>query len=132
MEQTMTTLYLTPGDSFVYATTIDDEDGEDFNLAGSTLRFTIKRRVSDANSAAMAALYWISGGASDGITVGTPANGGASIVLTPYQTYPFVQASYVWDLEVEDAADVVRTVDHGVIVVRPRATHLTTTTTPAP
>jgi len=123
----MNTLYLTPGDDFVYSATIDDEDGVDYPLTGATLWFTVKRRLSDPDTDAIAKLYWISGGLSDGISVATPANGGASIRLTPTQTDDFEQAAHYWDLQVTDGAGVVRTVDHGVLVVRPRATARLTT-----
>jgi len=124
----MTTLLtLIPGDDFVYTATVDDALGVDYNLTGSTLWLTVKRRVSDADDNAIAKLYWISGGAASGITVGTPTTGSAVIRLTAAQTAAFAQASHVWDLQHKDAAGVVRTVGHGVLMVLPRSTARVTT-----
>ena len=89
--------------------------------------FTVKRRLSDTDANAITKLYWVSGGAASGITVATPANGGAVILIAALTTAAFLQASYRWDLQLKDTAGIVRTVDSGVIVVRPKATVRTTT-----
>lgn len=123
----MTTLRLTMADDFVYIVTIQDEDGVAYNLVDCTLWWTAKRRKSDDDSAAIAKLYWISGGASDGITVVTPANGQATIRLTPTQTDDFTAYPHVWDLQLKDASGVIRTVDSGVLYVSRSVTVRTTT-----
>ena len=123
----MTTLYLTPGDDFTYTVTITDADGNAYNLTGATLWFTAKRRVSDADADAVAALYWVSGGASDGITVSSPSTGVAEIAIAAADTLDFVQAAHRWDLSISDSAGIVRTVDQGVMVVRPAVTDRLTT-----
>ena len=53
----MTTLYLVPGDDFLYSATVTDEHGDAYSLAGATVRFTVKRRISDADADALAAIY---------------------------------------------------------------------------
>ena len=118
----MTTLYIVPGDDFVYTATVLDDDGDAYNLTGATLWFTVKRRKSDADTSAIAQLYWISGGASSGITVATPATGIAAIRIAAADTDEITQAAHSWDLQLKDAAGVVRTVDHGTLVVLNRAT----------
>ena len=118
----MTTLYLVPGDDFLYTATVTDENGDAYSLAGSTLWFTVKRRKSDADTSAIAQLYWISGGASSGITVATPATGIAAVRIVAASTTAIVQAAHSWDLQLKDAAGVVRTVDFGTLVVLSRAT----------
>ena len=118
----MTTLYLVPGDDFLYTATVTDENGDAYSLAGSTLWFTVKRRKSDADASAIAQLYWISGGASSGITVDTPATGIAAIRIAADDTDEIVQAAHSWDLQLMDAAGVVRTVDFGTLVVLNRST----------
>ena len=118
----MTTLYLVPGDDFIYTATVTDEAGDAYNLTGSTLWFTVKRRKSDADASAIAQLYWISGGASSGITVATPATGVAAVRIVAADTDEITQAAHSWDLQLKDAAGVVRTVDFGTLVVLNRAT----------
>jgi hypothetical protein len=121
------TLYLTPGDDFSYTATIDDEAGADYNLTDCSVWFTVKRRQSDADIAAIVSLYWVSGGASSGITVATPSNGGVAIRITAAQTAAIVQAAHRWDLQLKDAAGAVRTIDAGVMVIQKRATIRVTT-----
>ena len=118
----MTTLYLVPGDDFLYTATVLDDDGDAYNLTGATLWFTVKRRKSDADASAIAQLYWIDGGASSGITVATPATGIAAVRIVAASTTAIVQAAHFWDLQLKDAAGVVRTVDFGTLVVLSRAT----------
>lgn len=122
-----TTLYLTPGDDFVYTATVVDEDGDPYDLSGATLWWTAKARLSDADDDAVAALYWVSGGSASGITVATPATGEAAIRLTPDETDDFTQRAHHWDLQLSDAVGVVRTVDSGLIIVRAGATLRVTT-----
>lgn len=118
----MTTLFLVPGDDFLYTATILDEDGTAFDLTGATVWFTAKRRRTDADDDAIAKLHWASGGTSAGITVTTPNTGVAAIRLTPSQTDDFSQAAHVWDLQVSDALGRIRTVDSGALVVWPGVT----------
>jgi hypothetical protein len=125
----MQILYLTPGDDFVYTAPILDTAGVAYSLTGATLWFTVKRRLDNdpTDADAIAKLYWVSGGASSGITVATPSTGVAVIRLTPTQTDDFVQAAYHWDLQLQDTGGVRRTVDSGRIVVLRTATMRVTT-----
>lgn len=124
----MTTLYLTPGDDFVYIATVTDDDGAAYSLVGTTLWFTAKRRISDPDADAIAALYWVSGGASDGISVTAPSSGVAEIAIDTTGTLDFVQAAHRWDLQIEGTDGKRRTVDSGVLVIRPGVTTRVTTT----
>jgi hypothetical protein len=123
----MTTLFLTPADDFVYTTTITDEDGAAYDLSGSTLWFTVKRRKSDADADAVAKLYWVSGGSADGISVASEESGEAAIRLTPTETDDFAYDAHYWDLQLQDAAGVIHTVDEGILIVRRSVTGRTTT-----
>ena len=84
----MTTLILRPGDDFVYTASVTDEDGEPFNRTGCALWFTVKRRLSDADADALAALYWTSEDA-DGITVSDEVSGVAEIAIDAGTTAEF-------------------------------------------
>lgn len=123
----MKTLFLTPADDFVYTASVTNEDGGPYDLTGSTLWFTVKRRKSDADSAAIAKLYWVSGGSAAGIGVADPSSGEAVVTIAATGTGNFAQSAHVWDLQLKDANGIVRTVDRGVIVVRPAVTTRTTT-----
>lgn len=122
----MTTLILRPGDDFTYTASVTDEDEEPFDLTGCTLWFTVKRRLSDADEDAMAALYWTSEDA-DGITVSDEASGVAEIAIDADATAEFTQAAHRWDLQIEDTGPKKRTVDSGILVVMPAVTMRTTT-----
>ena len=101
--------------------------GAAYNLTGCTLWWTLKRDVSADDTDALIKLYWVSGGASDGITVATPANGQALVTLTPAQTDALGAATYQWDLQLKDGANRVFTVDSGQLVVKPDVTRRSTT-----
>lgn len=120
-------LTLTIGDTFQYTATITDDAGDAYDLLDCTLWFTVKRRKGDTDANATAKLYWVSGGASAGITVDDPATGEATVELTPAQTDDFVQAAYHYDLQVEDQDGDFFTIDQGVIVAQPGVTTRITT-----
>lgn len=87
--------------------TILDTTGAALNLTGATLWFTVKALgdVSTDDSTALIKLYWISGGASSGITVATPANGVMAISVTPALAATLAaNTSYKWDVKVKTAA----------------------------
>lgn len=124
-------MQLTIGDTFQYTVSITDDAGDPYDLLDCTLWFTAKRRYSNAatvdDSDAIAALYWVSGGASDGIAVDDAATGEAVITLTPAQTSAFAQAAHQYDLQLSDFDGDIHTVDQGTIVVLPGVTTRTTT-----
>lgn len=120
-------LLLTIGDTFQYTATIADDAGDPYDLLDCTLWFTVKRRTGDSDVNAIAKLYWISGGASAGITVDDVTNGEAVVELTPTQTAAFVAASYKYDLQISDQDGDLFTIDQGDIVSRPGVTQRTTT-----
>lgn len=123
----MTTLLLRVGDDFLYTATVRDRAGGLFDLTGSTLWITIKRYRSDADADAIACLYWQDGIGAAGISVADESTGEADIRLTPSQTLLFEQAAYVWDLQIQDAAGAIRTVDRGTLVAQMSVTTRTTT-----
>lgn len=121
------TLFLTPGDDFIYTATLTDADGEAYSLNGCTVWFTVKRRISDSDDNATAKAYWVSGGASSGITVASPTSGQIDVRLTPATTALFVTAAYYWDLQTKDTDGIISTVAEGRIVVDQGVTTRTTT-----
>lgn len=124
---TLTTLFVTPGDSFTHIETVTDVDGAAYPLAGCKLWFTVKRRRTDADINAIAALAWVSGLSSTGITVDDLNTGVVTITIPPTGTLGFVQAAHYWDLQLQEASGAVRTVASGMIVVRRGVTTRTTT-----
>lgn len=123
----MTTIFLTQSDDLVYDVAMSTEAGAPYDLTGSTLWFTAKRRRSDADAGALVKLYWVSGGSADGISSDDQTTGEVVIRLSPAQTAAFVQAAHYWDLQLKDAAGVIRTIDSGVVVVLPAVTDRLTT-----
>ncbi len=120
----MTTLILTPNDTFRYTVTVIDSVGTPYPLTGATVWFTARKRIGAVDPAAYC--YWVDGGAAVGITVADPDTGECVVELTPAQTALFVQAAYRWDFQIKTTDDKIRTVDRGVLVVRPTVNDRTT------
>lgn len=106
------------GDDFVRVATITNQDGTPYNLAGCALWFTATKRRGQPDSESTVRLYWDAAGASDGIVVPSMAAGIATVRMTPAQTELFAQGAYYYDLQIDDAAGRVATIDRGVLVAQ--------------
>lgn len=108
------------GDSWERTATITEEDGDPYNLTGTTLWFTVKAATDTANddTAAPIKLYRIVGGTGDGITVTTPSTGVATIKATRAQMETLTPGlTYVFDLQILEADGDVFTPDSGVLLI---------------
>jgi hypothetical protein len=76
-------LLLTIGDTFAKTAVIADDTGAPFDLLDCELWFTVTKRYGAPDTDAIVKRSWISGGASDGITVDDPATGEAVVTLSP-------------------------------------------------
>lgn len=121
------TLFLTPGDDFVYTATLTDDEGEAYSLNGCTLWFTVKKRHSDADADAIAKAYWESGGGSSNMTVFSPVDGEFTVRFAPDVTLQFSKQTHVWDLQTQDTSGIIGTIAKGTVVIDLGVTNRTTT-----
>lgn len=109
----MTLLTMTRGDTRVFRVTLTDADGAPLNLTGLTLKFTAKRRTSDADDDAV-----IAKASSAGITLVDGPNGIADITILPADTDSYSDtAPLLWDVQVENGATDIRTPLSGWLIV---------------
>ena len=103
MPPTILNLTAVRGDTFARTVTAYDSAGAALNLTGATVWFTVKdaRDQQSDDSAAITRCYWVSGGASSGITVPTPSNGGITIKAPASDMAALVPGgAYVYDVQV--------------------------------
>lgn len=107
-------LEMTRGDTAAFAVHIVDADtGDDVNLTGLVLTFTAKHKYEDADADAVFVKTL-----GDGIAVVSAEAGTATITVSPEDTDDLTyHRTLVWDLQVEDGADV-RTPLRGTLAVR--------------
>lgn len=91
------------GDAFAKNVTAYDSTGAILDLTGKTVWFTVKdaadQGTDDTN--AITKCYWVSGGASSGITVPTPSNGVMQIVAPGSDMANLnPERRYVYDVQV--------------------------------
>lgn len=116
------------GDTFTYTATITDETGAASDLTDCTVWVTIKAQPGDTDDNAIARAYWVSGGASSGITVSTPASGQFTVSFAASATTNWVaDGQYFYDVQLKNLANAIRTVDRGTVLVQGDITRRTTT-----
>lgn len=97
------------GDDESFDVHVVDRDGVDVDLTGAELRFTAKRDVTDADNDAV-----ISKTTGAGVTTVTAVEGLARIDIDAADTDAMARGTLlVWDLQVVDTFDKVRTVASG-------------------
>jgi hypothetical protein len=117
----MAALTMTRGTSATVTVTILDGDGAALDLTGTTLHFTAKRSLRDAQADAVIAKV-----TGAGITHRTPQSGGiADVAIAPADTsglapYPIALA---YDVELVSGVDVYAT-ESGTLTVSPDSTTL--------
>jgi hypothetical protein len=112
----MTRLEMFRGDDESFDVSVYEVDGTTpVDLTGATLRFTAKRRVSDADLDAVIELT-----TDDGtITVTNAGQGKARLDVPAAQTFDLTRdLRLLWDLQITDIADKVRTVATGDLIIR--------------
>lgn len=97
-----------------------------FNLTGATIRVTFKanKALTDTDTGVFQ-YFWISGGASSGITVATPANGKAVLVVPASDTAQLQATKYFYDVQITDATGKTYTPDEGSVTVKEDVTRTT-------
>lgn len=108
------------GDTIVRTATITQPDGTAYDLTGCTVWFTVKEVTDRAanDDEALALLYWISGGASNGIAVSAPATGVVTVTIPASTTATLSPGrAYRYDLQIEDPLNAVATPDRGTLIV---------------
>lgn len=124
----MTELTARRGDTFLHAGVVMDAAETPENLTGGKLWFTMKESVRDDDGAAVASAYWVSGGASDGITVTNAATGAFVLALPPDVTTTWQgDRTYQYDVQYRSSSGRVTTVDRGTVAVESDVTRRLTT-----
>jgi hypothetical protein len=116
----MTLLSMTRGDTAVFDVALTDGAGDPLDITDATLTFTVKRRLSDPDSAAV-----VQKTTGNGITHGAdPTDGTATITLDPDDTADLstIGSSLLWDVQVTGAADDVHTPLSGRLAIAPDVT----------
>lgn len=89
-----------------------------FDLTGATVRVTFKPNMALADDADGVFRYsWVSGGASNGITVANPLAGVAVLTVPPADSTLFLLTKYFYDAQITDANGDVWTPDSGTVKV---------------
>lgn len=101
---------VTRGDTKIWNLPLTDSAGDLFDLTGCTVWFSVKQRFNLPDTDAIVKSSWVSGGASNGITVDDPASGWIAFGLTAEQSSELIASLYVADVQVLDTNDTVRTV----------------------
>ena len=101
------------GDTKVFDVTITDEAGAAVNLTGSTVKFTAKNRVGDAQGVAVIALT-----TGDGVELTDAANGVARVTIAPDDTSGFTSKKTLeYDVQVAETGGRVSTPVRGTLTV---------------
>jgi hypothetical protein len=110
----MSTITTKRGDTLTLDIVVKDADGVVMNLTGTALRFTVKRKVSDADADA---IFQKSTSAST-ITLTDAVHGEARIVIPPAATSGLAAVTHklVYDLQLTSGT-TVHTLDSGNFIV---------------
>jgi len=103
------------GDSFSRTIYFNDEDDANIDITGWEIRFTVKAKIDDPDSAAVISKI---------ITVfSDPTAGIAEIELTPTDTNQAI-GNYVYDVQCKTSAGEVYTILEGIITITKDVTQL--------
>lgn len=121
----MAHLEITRGDTVTLTVRLTGPGGAPLDLTAASLFWTMKADENDQDEDAVAAGYWVDGGAADALAVDDPATGVVVLTLDAEATDDFAPGQYVYDLQVVAASGRVRTVDAGMVTVAADVTRRT-------
>lgn len=108
-------LFLEKGATFNTTITLDDVNGNPFNLTGYTANSQIRKSYYSANAVATFSTAFSA----------TPTDGNLTLSLTYQQTANIAPGRYVYDVYLTDSSITNRVrVLEGIINITPSATHL--------
>jgi len=96
------------GDSWSKTMYFNDADGNNIDITGWEIRFTVKAKIDDPDSAAVISKIIT--------TFSNPTAGIAEISLTPTDTNQVI-ASYVYDVQCKTSTGEVYTIIEGIITI---------------
>lgn len=102
------------GDTETIIFTITDDVGAAVNLTGSTVYFTVKKKIDDPDNKAIIQKSWTSHT--------TPAGGITTLVLSKDDTYKQVGV-YLWDIQIKASGGEITTADLGEFIIGPHLTY---------
>ena len=116
------------GDTYTNTLTVLDINDLAYDLTGATVWFTVKRRNDAASNDddALVKLYWVSGGASDGITITDPDSGIMEVEISATDTAALDPTLYAYDVQIAKAGDVYTPVIGTISVQRDITIRVTT------
>ena len=104
-------LFLEQGTDFSTSITLDDVNGDPYNLTGFTAKSQMRKSY-----------YSTSPTAQFTITINTPTSGTLNMSLASANTANIAAGRYVYDVAIKDSANTVTRVLEGIVNVLPRVT----------
>jgi len=104
-------LFLEQGTDFTTSITLDDVNGDPYNLTGYTAKSQMRKSY-----------YSTSPTAQFTITINTPTTGVLNMSLPSANTANIAAGRYVYDVAIKDSANTVTRVLEGIVNVLPRVT----------
>ena len=101
------------GDSREYRLEVTDENDNVLNITGSTIRFTVKENLSDADPGA----FQLTSANPAQITIDDGGNDKARIFVTNTNTQDLQIKRYLYDVQVQPASGGVKTVVGGTFAI---------------
>jgi len=104
-------LFLEQGTDFTTSITLDDVNGDPYNLTGFTAKSQMRKSYYSTNPTAQFR-----------ITINTPTSGVLNISLPSANTANIAAGRYVYDVAIKDSANTVTRVLEGIVNVLPQVT----------
>jgi len=104
-------LFLEQGTDFTTSITLDDVNGDPYNLTGFTAKSQMRKSY-----------YSTSPTAQFTITISAPTTGVLNMSLSSTTTANVAAGRYVYDVAIKDSANTVTRVLEGIVNVLPRVT----------
>ena len=104
-------LFLEQGTDFTTSITLDDVNGDPYNLTGFTAKSQMRKSYYSTNPTAQFT-----------ITINTPTSGVLNISLPSANTANIAAGRYVYDVAIKNSANTVTRVLEGIVNVLPRVT----------
>jgi len=104
-------LFLEQGTDFTTSITLDDVNGDPYNLTGYTAKSQMRKSY-----------YSTSPTAQFTITINTPTTGVLNMSLPSANTANIAAGRYVYDVAIKNSANTVTRVLEGIVNVLPRVT----------